>query len=124
MPRVAAVVVVCLLALAACTAGDADDAAVIEQLRQAGADLSQPREVRYYLYLPGQADANRVATMVAGGARQVDVQPAAVGSDWLVLVTETTVVDLELLAARREEWRRALEPLGGEYDGWEAAASP
>lgn len=31
-----------------------DDRAVIEALRQAGADLSQPRDVRHYLYVPDQ----------------------------------------------------------------------
>lgn len=114
-----------ILIASACTpSGDPDDAAVIEQLRQAGADLSQAREVRYYLYLPDEDGARLVAALVDEGARQVEIRPAATGSEWLVLVTETVVVNLEVLKARREEWQRALEGRGGEYDGWEAAAVP
>ena len=104
--------------------GDAADADVLDQMRADGIDLSLPREVRYYLYVPTQADANALAIAVSGGGRQVGVEPAALGSDWLVLVTESAVVDLATLAARREEFTRAVQAYGGEYDGWEAAAVP
>jgi hypothetical protein len=103
---------------------DADDQAVIDQLRAAGADLTQAREVRYYLYVPTQSDANSLAAAVQSGGRLVQVEAAATGSDWLVLITETVVVDAATLASRREEFARAVEPFGGVYDGWEAAAVP
>jgi hypothetical protein len=103
---------------------DADDQAVIDQLRAAGADLTQAREVRYYLYVPTQSEANSLAAAVQSGGRLVQVEAAATGSDWLVLITETVVVDAATMASRREEFARAVEPFGGVYDGWEAAAVP
>jgi hypothetical protein len=103
---------------------DADDQAVIDQLRAAGADLTQAREVRYYLYVPTQSDASSLAAAVQSGGRLVQVEAAATGSDWLVLITETVVVDAATMASRREEFARAVEPFGGVYDGWEAAAVP
>jgi hypothetical protein len=109
-------------ALAAC--GGSGDAEVIDELRAAGADLSQAREVRYYLYLPTEEQANEVADRVAGGNRSVEVAPAANGSEWLVLITEIAVVDEATMAARREEFESAVADAGGEYDGWEAAVDP
>jgi hypothetical protein len=109
------------LALAGCDEGDG---AVIEQLREAGADLSQPREVRYYLYLPTVADAEAVAEASQNGARSIQVEPAATGDDWLVFIVETVVVDEATMAARRNEFHALVDPRGGTYDGWEAAAQP
>lgn len=106
------------LALTGCDEGDG---AVIEQLREAGADLSQPREVRYYLYLPTATDADAVAAAAQNGTRSIQVEPAATGDDWLVLITETIVVDEATMAARRDEFHGLVDPRGGEYDGWEAA---
>ena len=80
--------------------------------------------MRYYLYVPEQADAYTLADEVQSGSRLVQVEPAAIGSDWLVLITETVVVDAATLASRRDEFARAVEPFVGVYDGWEAAAVP
>jgi hypothetical protein len=119
-PLVAAILLVC--SLAAC--GGSGDAEVIDQLRAAGADLSQAREVRYYLYVPTEEAANDVADRVARDGRGIEVTPAATGSDWLVLITEAAVVDEATMAARREEFEGAVAESGGEYDGWEAAVEP
>jgi hypothetical protein len=110
------------LLLAGC--GDGGDGAVLEQLRDAGADLSKPRDVRYYLYVTTQDAATQVANQVAAEGRTVEVSPSATGSDWLILVNEQAVVDAETLAARRSEFEAALDPVDGVYDGWEAAAEP
>jgi hypothetical protein len=113
-----------LLAGALASCGGSGDAEVIDQLRAAGADLSRAREVRYYLYLPTQDQANEVADRVATSGRSIEVTPAATGSDWLVLVTEIAIVDEATMAARREEFETAVAEAGGEYDGWEAAVDP
>jgi hypothetical protein len=110
------------LLLAAC--GDGGDGAVLEQLRDAGADLSKARDVRYYLYAPTQDSATLVANEVAAAGRTVEVSPGATGSDWLILVNEQAVVDSTTLAARRSEFEAALAEVDGVYDGWEAAAEP
>jgi regulator of ribonuclease activity B len=117
---VASVLLLC--ALAGC--GGSGDAEVIDELRAAGADLSQAREVRYYLYLPTEEAANDVADRVADGNRAIEVSPAATGSDWLVLITEVAIVDEATMAARRDEFESAVADAGGEYDGWEAAVDP
>jgi len=117
-----ALTLLCLpLVLAGCDEGDG---AVIEQLRSAGADMSQPREVRYYLYLPTVADAEEVAVEADNGARSIRVEPAATGDDWLVFIVETIVVDDATMAARRNEFHGLVDSRGGTYDGWEAAAQP
>jgi hypothetical protein len=98
------------------------DAAVIAQLVAAGADLSRPRPVDFFLYFPTEAAARQAGDRVAGEAREVTVQPAASGPMWLVQVVETMVVDLDAMHARTEEFGRVSSELGGEYDGWGAPA--
>ena len=122
--RTALVVLLAAALTTGCSPGTADDQAVIEQLGEAGADLSQPREVRFYLYLPNEPAARAVGVIVQGGQRAVAVEPAATGDEWLVLVTEMLVVDLDAIGQRGEEFTRAVDAYGGEYDGWEAAVSP
>jgi hypothetical protein len=97
---------------------------VLDELEAAGADLSQPREVRHYLYVADREGAERVAAELEESGRSISVEQSADGSEWLVLVTEHVVVDLETLAARRAEFEDALVPVDGEYDGWEAAVEP
>lgn len=109
-------------ALAAC--GGSGDGEVIDELRAAGADLSQAREVRYYLYLPTEEQASDVADRVAGGNRSIEVTPSATGSEWLVLITEVAIVEEATMEARREEFESTVADFGGEYDGWEAAVEP
>ena len=104
--------------------GDGGDGAVLDQLREAGADLSKARDVRYYLYVASQDAATQVANQLSADERTVDVSPGASGSDWLILVNEQVVVNADTLAARRSEFESALDPVDGVYDGWEAAAEP
>jgi hypothetical protein len=124
-PAIVAVATVVMLAVAGLTGcGDSGDQAVLDELSAAGADLSQPREVRYYLYVDTAEQADEVAAQLSRDDRSVSVEQSADGSEWLVLVTEHVIVDTDTLAARRSEFEGVLSSVGGEYDGWEAAVDP
>lgn len=101
-----------------------DDRAVIEALRQAGADLTQPRDVRHYLYVPDQ----RIAEFLVPHLREigfgVETSPAAEGDTWLVLVSGIAMVTEEEIADARATLEGLAAKVRGTYDGWEAAATP
>jgi hypothetical protein len=103
-------------------AGEDGDAAVIAQLRAAGADLSASRPVDFFLYFPAETAALAAADRLIDATREIAVKPAAIGSTWLVEVVETMVVDLEAMHARRNEFEGIAREFGGEYDGWGAPA--
>ncbi len=106
---------------------DPGDRMVIEQLRQGGADMTRPREVRHYLYLPTERAANDAAEELRRSGYRSEVRPAAGPpgpNPWLVLATIEQVVDGDAIGPARRLFTRLATDAGGEYDGWEAAATP
>jgi regulator of RNase E activity RraB len=101
-----------------------DDRQVLGALEDAGADLARPREIRHYLYFDSERSAREGARHVASNDRTIEVRPGADGRTWLVLVTHEGIADPEAIAALREELQTAAASHDGEYDGWEAAATP
>ena len=101
-----------------------EDRLVIEALRQAGADLSQPRDVRHYLYVPNEKIATFLGPRIEQIGFAVETQACrrrlqlADPDQWLAVVTE------EQIAEFRKTFETLAEKAGGEYDGWEAAATP
>jgi hypothetical protein len=103
------------------------DLLVLDQLRQAGADLTVPRHVLHYLYFAEGFAAEAAAAQAAAHGFETattEPEPAAGVEAWSVRcerhdhtlsmddVRDTTDF-FEDLAAR----------FGGSYDGWEASAN-
>lgn len=104
---------------------DSMDGQVIAQLRKAGADLRQPRDTVHYLYFQTEDGAGIAAEQLRANGLTAVVQPAAAGSDpWLVKANHDYVVNAESIREIRRVAEDAAKAGGGEYDGWEAAASP
>ena len=103
------------------------DRVIVEQLRGMGADLSRPREVLHYLYLPSREAADAAGQSLAADGYAVDVRPAAGPpgpNPWLCLATIEAVVSVDSAGSTRERFTSLATAHGGEYDGWEAAATP
>ena len=101
------------------------DQLILDHLREAGADLTQPREVLQYLYFPTEAAAHEAAEAVRAYGYDVEVRPSATDdarNPWLTLATAELVVDEGWVAAMRPQLEAIASLGGGEYDGWEAAA--
>jgi hypothetical protein len=102
---------------------------VVDELRKAGADLSQPREVLHYFYFPSEPNAEIVAAELRlDGFRVEDpLQIAPVEetpNPWRVRAVMNVVVAVESAQALTNRFRALASSYGGEYDGWEAAAKP
>ncbi len=103
------------------------DRLVIQQLTRAGADLSRPREVLQYLYLPTEDAAEHARETLDAEGYSVEVRPSADAEEgppnpWLVLARTETVVDEDMIDRARERFEQLAARHGGDYDGWEAAA--
>lgn len=78
------------------------------------------RSTSHYLYFQSQDAARGAAAALREVASHVDVRPAALGSDWLVLaVSEAS--DGEAFELVRARIASIAEGHGGVYDGWETA---
>jgi hypothetical protein len=94
------------------------DGSVLNQLVQAGADLSKPHDPEFFLYLPDKSAAERVAETLRAEGFQSNVTRAAVGDNWLCLATKTMVLTHESMAALRKRFTSIVVEHHGEYDGW------
>jgi len=106
---------------------DEGDRLIIDQLRSLGADLSKPREVLHYLYVPTEAAAADAGQEARSQGYTTEVKPAAGPpgpNPWLVLATKDEVISVASARASREAFTAMAATHGGEYDGWEAAATP
>ncbi len=106
---------------------DEGDALIIEQLQSHGADLSKPREVLHYLYVPSESAAANASQEARNLGYTTEVRPAAGPpgpNPWLVLATRDEVLSVDTARASREAFTALATTHHGEYDGWEAAATP
>jgi hypothetical protein len=101
-----------------------EDREVIYALAQAGADLSQPRDVRHYLYVPNEKIATFLGPRIEQIGYTVETKPEAEGPRWLILISSLAMVTEEEIALSRKTFEGLAAKAGGEYDGWEAAAKP
>ena len=97
------------------------DRQVLAQLRKAGADLSRPTEVNYYLYFQERRAAESAASEVGNGPLAATVRRAGDDSAWLCFVSGTMVPSETAIRAYSTRLVEVARRHGGEYDGWEAA---
>ncbi|HSB54657.1 MAG TPA: ribonuclease E inhibitor RraB [Gemmatimonadales bacterium] len=94
------------------------DASTIEQLAQAGSDLTRPHTIEFFLYLPEHAAAEAVASELAGEGYTTELSQEEQATDWLCLATRVMVPDMAALRACRERLTALAESHQGVYDGW------
>ena len=96
----------------------------MEHLQRAGADLAQAREIEHYLYFPTEEAARTAAEQLRSDGFTVTVRRGADNVNWLALASQMSVVSDETLDELNEQLAALADSLGGEYDGWQAAAAP
>jgi regulator of ribonuclease activity B len=101
------------------------DALALRQLRKLGADLSKPRHMIHVLYFPSEETAHDAADRIRRTAWYAIVEPPTEPIDeWSVRVEGERVVAADSVSAFRSWFEHIAAELGGDYDGWEAAAKP
>lgn len=100
------------------------DLAVLGSLMDAGADLTQPRHVVFYLYFPDQASAGRAGDVASGQGYTSDVRtplPEYPGDWTLVCERHDTVTSPDFVRDADDFFQALADTHGGDYDGWEAS---
>jgi hypothetical protein len=88
-----------------------------------GADLTQARDTRFFIYLETKEGAEAVAETLRtqGFAIEPITQYGAGAATWLVLASKTMLVNRESITELREMATALASANGGGFDGWEAA---
>lgn len=100
------------------------DLALLGQMMQGGADLTQPRHVLYYLYFGSQevAEAGAAEGVAAGYSCEVrDPLPQHPGQWSVVCEKPDAILSIEGVRGADDLFQGVADRLGGEFDGWEAA---
>lgn len=103
------------------------DPQLMGQLLQAGADLHQPRHALYFLYFSSSeaAESGAVDARAAGYSCEVRPPLPDYPDQWsLVCERADAMIDPPGVIAADDLFSDIADRLGGEFDGWEAAASP
>ena len=103
------------------TEQDEKNQATLRALLDAGADLSQPTELSFYVY----AESKSLADLFAEGERadgwDCEVRPPLDGyTEWLVLLKTHAVPSFERISGFTERFLRREALFGVQFDGWEA----
>jgi hypothetical protein len=96
------------------------DERVLDHLAILGCDPAQPHEVRHFVYVPAQDDADAVASVL-----EADGWSTTVGESegaWLVVATRVRTLTLARVRATRARLAALAAEHDGVYDGWEATA--
>jgi hypothetical protein len=100
------------------------DLAVLGSLVDAGADLTQPRHVVFYVYLSDQASAQRAAEAPRGQGYTAEVRDPLPDhpEQWGLVCDRHDVVTSPDFIREADDFFQALaDAHGGDYDGWEAS---
>ena len=98
------------------------DMLVLEQLVHAGADLTAPRHVVYYLYFEDQTDAHDAAGEAQSRAFETDVQQVDDLAQWsLRCERHDYVLSLDDVRDNTDFFEDLADRLVGDFDGWEAS---
>lgn len=97
------------------------DRQVLAQLSKAGADLTKPTEVNFYLYFKDGTSADSAAVHAGDGPLVATVRRAGDDSAWLCFVSGQMVPAEAAIHAHAVRLLALATAYGGEYDGWEAA---
>jgi hypothetical protein len=95
------------------------DAQVVARLVQAGSDLRKPHSVDFFLYVPSEAGAKRLAQKLARLGFEVRVEPVKTTSlRWMTFANRTMLVEVVELENLRRQFEEMSREEGGVYDGW------
>src|SRR4051794_13652783 len=101
-------------------ASEADER-VLDHLARLGCDPSTPREVRHFLYLPAQTEADAIARSLEADGWSTSVERSS--GVWLVVAARTRTLTLDVVRETRTRLAALASEHGGLYDGWEAPLS-
>lgn len=106
-------------AVAQISIAEQQDARVIDNLRQAGADLSKPHDIDFFLMFPRESSAYSAAADIEKlGYSVIAVEALPGQAQWQIHAKRTMVPKLNAMTAITRGLEALAQFHGGYYDGW------
>jgi Regulator of ribonuclease activity B len=86
-------------------------------------EISEPRQVRHYLYFPTETSARDAAEVLKADGYSAHVRRSKAQDSWLLQLTAHTQLDENELSKTMTYLKSLAAAKGGEYDGWDALVS-
>jgi hypothetical protein len=102
--------------------GELRDRHTLAALEAAGADLSLPTEVNFYLEVPSRAHAESIFSVGQRRGLQAEIHGDAVDDPVTVCLGTQLVPSWENIRRARADFERLASEYGGILDGWDARA--
>lgn len=96
----------------------------LDDLREAGSDLSKVHPFDFYFYHDEQLGAQQLCGALSDLGFQVTVRSGAVAGEWLCLASQNMVPSIDRLTKLNSVFDELIDQYGGEYDGWETVVIP
>jgi regulator of RNase E activity RraB len=102
---------------------DDEDVEAIQELKDAGIDLSKPQTIDFAFYFTELKAAERAAPKLIAKGYKTRIQPAGGGKDYLLYARKRMLVNQATMSALRKEFEALASKVNGEYDGWGSPTS-
>lgn len=97
-----------------------EDAAVLDQLRDLGEDLDQPRVIEHFLIFTDEASATSASeeSELLGCTSEISEPVPEAPDSWLLLCAIDVIASDDVVAILRDSLEEIAMRHGGIYDGW------
>lgn len=98
------------------------DTRLIEKLRRSGVDPFKPQQLDFFIGMPDEASAQRIAQRLSADGFSVDVRPVADSTShpFSMHISKAMSLSVTEVRAVSARLRELAEASGGRYDGWTA----
>jgi hypothetical protein len=96
------------------------DEAALKKLKDAGADLSQPQTIQFFIAFPSQFTADKAAIRIKKSGFHVTIITSK-RLDWVCRATKKMVPELSAIRNFQTEFGPLINTYSGKYYGWKIA---
>ena len=98
------------------------DTRLIEKLRRSGVNPCKPQQLDFFIGMPDEASAQRIAQRLSADGFSVDVRPVADSTShpFSMHISKAMSLSVTEVRAVSARLRELAEASGGRYDGWTA----
>jgi regulator of RNase E activity RraB len=94
------------------------DGQVIQQLKNAGSNLSKEHPVEFFIYAPNKEAAESIVTRIEIDGFKSKVEKSEADELWLVFAVKIMIPNEQKLLKIRADLEKVASSVSGEYDGW------
>lgn len=94
----------------------------LDQLKQAGEDLSKPHSLEFQIIFPTQSVAEQASPRIKACGFEVTIKSSGQDGECLCVASRTMVPEIAAITKIHQDFDSIAASFGGRYDGWSMVA--